>query len=107
MLWAARSNSGAADPGGGTSSASRTGDVACERRSDERVGVPVSHAMLGLRVSRDGHVLVQAAGRGDLLSLRDRAPVVLLGGRESRAGSLLRPWRLVHGHGGVIPGWLP
>ena len=66
--------------------ASRTGDVACERPADERVGVPVSHAVLGLQVSHDGHVLAEAAVRDDLLPLRDRAPVLLLDGRKYDAG---------------------
>jgi len=105
-LWAARSNSRAANPGGGTSSASRTGDVACERPADERVGVPVPHAMPGLGASHDGLVLLQAAGRDDLLLLRDRAPVLLLDGREIRCGSLLRPGRRMLGHGDVLPSWL-
>ena len=37
--------------------ASWTGDVACERPADKRVGVPVPHAMLRLQVAHDGHVL--------------------------------------------------
>ena len=36
--------------------------------------MPVPHAMLGLQVPDDGHVLVEAAARDDLLPLRDRRP---------------------------------
>src|SRR5262245_23260511 len=50
---------------------SRTGDVACERPADERVGVPVPHAVLGLQVPDEVHVLVESAARDDLLPLRD------------------------------------
>lgn len=68
------------------------GDVACERPADERVGVPVAHAVLGLEVPQDGHVLVQAAARNDLLPFRDGAPVLLLDGREIGCRSLLRSY---------------
>src|SRR5262245_34882679 len=63
---------------GGSHAASRTGDVACERPADERVGVSVPHAMLGLQVSHEGHMLLETAAHDDLLPLRDRAPVLLL-----------------------------
>ena len=36
---------------------SRTGDVACERPADECVGVAVTHAMLGLQIAHDVHML--------------------------------------------------
>src|SRR5215467_6291483 len=77
---------------------SGAGDVACEGPADEGVGVPVPHAVLGLEVPHDGHVLVKAAARDDLLPLGDRAPVLLLDGREVRCRSLLRPWRRLLGH---------
>jgi uncharacterized protein (TIGR02118 family) len=48
----------------GSHAASRTGDVACQRPADERVGVPVPHAMLGLQVPHDGHVLLEGPGQG-------------------------------------------
>src|SRR5207249_3704044 len=84
----------------------RTGDVARERPADERIGVPVSHAMLGLQVSHDGHVLVEATTRDDLLPLRDRAPVLLLDGREVGCRSLLWPWRRLLGHVTCSSLWL-
>src|SRR5262245_48608915 len=79
-----------------------TGDVARERPADERVGVPVPHAMLGLQVPHDGHVLLEATTRDDLLPLRDRAPVLLLDGRKVRCRSLLWPWRRLLGHVDVL-----
>src|SRR5690349_798005 len=81
---------------------SGTGDVACEGPADEGVGVPVPHAVLRLQVPHDGHVLVQAAARDDLLPLGDRAPVLLLDGREVRRGALLRPRRRLLGHDDVL-----
>src|SRR5690242_10640087 len=81
---------------------SGAGDVACEGPADEGVGVPVTHAVLGLQVPHDGHVLVQAAARDDLLPLGDRAPVLLLDGREVRWGSLLRPRGCLLGHDDVL-----
>src|ERR1017187_489673 len=58
--------------------------------------------MLGLQVPDDGHVLVEAASRDDLLPLRDRAPVLLLDGREVRRRSFLRPGRRLLGHVAVL-----
>ena len=74
---------------------SGTGDLACERPTDERIGVPAPHAMLGLQVPNDAHVLPEATSSDDLLPLRDRAPVLLLDGREVRRRSLPRPVRRV------------
>src|SRR6516165_2442775 len=54
--------------------------------------------MLGLQVAHDGHVLVESTARDDLLPLRDRAPVLLLDGREVRCRTRLRPWRRMLGH---------
>src|SRR5580704_1942743 len=50
-----------------------------------------ARAMLGLQVSRDGHVLVLAVVGDDLLPVPGRASVLLLDGREIRCRSLLRP----------------
>jgi hypothetical protein len=49
----------------------RTSDVALERPSDERVGVPMPHAVFGLQEPYDGHVLLEATIRDDLLPLCD------------------------------------
>src|SRR5215813_6834905 len=87
---------------GGSRAASRTGDVACERPADERVGVPVPHAMLRLQVPYDLHVLLEATARDDLLPLRDRSTVLLLDGREIGCGSGSRPGRRLLGHGDVL-----
>src|SRR5215831_7815483 len=86
---------------------SPAGDVACERPADKRVGMPVPHAMLGLQVPHDGHVLVESAARDDLLPLRDRAPVLLLDGREVGCRTHLRPWRRMLGHGDALPSRAP
>jgi hypothetical protein len=51
--------------------ASRTSDVSLERPSDERVGVPMPQAVFGLQVPHDGHVLLEATIRDDLLPLCD------------------------------------
>jgi hypothetical protein len=45
----------------------RTGDVARECPADERVGVPVPHAILRLQVVHDSHVPFKATARDDLL----------------------------------------
>src|ERR1039458_2870323 len=58
--------------------------------------------MLGLQVPHNGHVLLEATPRDDLLSLRDRATVLLLDRREERRRSLRRPWRCLFGHVDVL-----
>ena len=83
------------DPRAGPSLCLRTSHVARERPTDERVGVPVTHAILRFQVPHDGHVLLAATLRDDPLPLRDRAPVLLLDGREVRCRTLLRPGRCV------------
>src|ERR1035438_2920436 len=82
----------------GSRAASGTRDVSCQRPADECISVPVPHAVLGLQVTHDCHMLLQSAVRDDLLPLRDRAPVLLLDGREIRGRSLLRPGRRLLGH---------
>src|ERR1022692_826480 len=54
--------------------------------------------MLGLQVPHDGHLLLEATARDDVLPLHDRALVFLLDGREVRRRSLLRPGRRLLDH---------
>src|SRR6516165_1143815 len=54
--------------------------------------------MLGLQVPHDVHVLLEATARDDLLPFRDRAPILLLDGREVRGRSRLRPRRRLLDH---------
>ena len=72
----------------GVSRVSRTGHVACECPADERVRVPVPHPILRLQILHDGHVLLEVTACDDLLPLADRAPVLLLDGRDPLLGTL-------------------
>ena len=78
---AARSNCRAADPGEGSGALQGLEGLPASVRPASALACPCPspcpHAMLGLQVSRDGHVLVRAAVSDDLLPVPGRASVVL------------------------------
>lgn len=61
-----------------------------QRGGDQRVGVAVAEAVLGLQPGDQLHVLGQRGGADEVLPLRDRATVLLLDGREVAGGALHR-----------------
>src|SRR6266700_3446478 len=64
--------------------ASGLGDVAGQRPSHERVGVSMTHLVLRLEETHDGHVFVETTCSDDALPLRDRTAVLLFDGGEVR-----------------------
>src|SRR5208283_1820539 len=80
------------------------GGVSGERPPDEGVRMTVSHFVIRLQVSDDGHVLVDATASDDPLPLGDRAAVFLLNRREVRRRPLRGPWCSLISHVVVLLG---
>ena len=91
--------------GRGRSPRRRQGERLCRRRANSAGQAALHLAKYAAQVT----LLVRSGSLAcdDLLPLADRAPVLLLDGREVGGRSLLRPWRCLLGHVAVLLSWTP